>query len=81
MARILSFLSLALSLLTTSVTAQSVDSFTLINADTDTAIRSLSDGDTLDFSALPTDNLNVRANVSGSVGSVQFGYDDSDNYH
>ena len=80
MARILSFLSLALSLLTTSVTAQSVDSFTLINADTDTAIRSLSDGDTLDFSALPTDNLNVRANVSGSVGSVRFGYDDSNNY-
>lgn len=59
----------------------SVTSFTLINADTHTAIRTLSDGATLNFSTLPTRNLNVRANTNPStVGSVRFGLDLVSNY-
>ncbi len=48
-----------------------VVSFTLINADNGQDIRTLNNGDTLDLSELP-EKLNVRANVSGNVGSVIF---------
>jgi hypothetical protein len=54
-----------------------VTSLTLINADNGQAIMTLTDGATLDLAALPTRNLNVRANVSGTTGSVQFVYDGS----
>jgi hypothetical protein len=37
-------------------------------------------GAVLDFSKLPTRNLNVRANVSPEVNSVRFGYDANSNY-
>jgi hypothetical protein len=43
----------------------------LINADTDQPIQTLNKGATLSLSALPTRNLNVRANTSpATVGSV-----------
>jgi hypothetical protein len=50
-----------------------VESFTLVNADTDEDIRILSDGDTINLATLPTTNLNIRANSNPEiVGSVQF---------
>ena len=58
-----------------SVSAQAVTSFTLVNADTDSDIGPLEDGDVIDLATLPTRNLNVRANTSGQVGRVTFGYD------
>ncbi len=52
-----------------------VTGFTLINADTDKDIGSLANNGVVDFSKTGTRHLNVRADVSGSVGSVRFGYD------
>ena len=47
--------------------------FTLVNADTDLDIQTLPSGSVLNLAALPTRNLNVRANPApGSVGSVTF---------
>jgi hypothetical protein len=58
-----------------------IASFTLINADTDSDIGPLSSGAVLDFAALPTANLNIRANPSpATVGSVRFGYDANSNF-
>lgn len=57
---------------TPSDTGQKVVSFTLINADTDREIQTISNGATLDLSSLPTRNLNVRANTNTTVGSVYF---------
>jgi len=56
--------------------SQTVTSLTLINSGTDTDIRTLSNASTID---LTTDGalLNVRANVSGTVGSVKFEYDEA----
>jgi CubicO group peptidase (beta-lactamase class C family) len=58
---------------------QQVVSLTLINADTDQSIAGfdpLLDGAALTLSALPTRNLNIRANTSpATVGSVRFGFD------
>src|SRR5688572_32369018 len=52
---------------------QGVTSFSLINADTDVPIRTLVNGDVLNYSTLPTRNLNIRANTSpATVGSVVF---------
>ena len=53
-------------------------SLTLIDADTDQPIAAfdpLLNGAVLDLSELSTPRLNVRANVSGSVGSIRFGLD------
>jgi hypothetical protein len=53
-----------------------VVSFTLVNADTDQDIRTLTNGDTLNLATLPTRNLNIRANTNpATVGSVRFDYD------
>lgn len=49
-----------------------VSSFTLVNADTDTDIKTLNDGDVLNLATLPTSNLSVRANPSTTVGSIVF---------
>jgi hypothetical protein len=57
-----------------------VVSFTLVNADTDQDIGPLVNGGTVDYSNIGTHNLSVRANVSGSPGSVRFGYDGATNY-
>jgi MYXO-CTERM domain-containing protein len=57
-------------------TGPAVNSFTLVNADTDQDIGPLSNGATVNLAALPTRNLNVRANTSPvTVGSVRFGLD------
>ncbi len=62
---------------------QSVDSFTLINADSDQPISGyevISDGAIINSASLPTTHLNVRANTSPAVvGSVRFGLDGSPN--
>jgi hypothetical protein len=53
--------------------AQQVGSFSLINADTDQPIKTLVNGETINLAALPTKNLNLRANTSpATVGSVRF---------
>ena len=55
--------------------AADVTSFTLINADSDQPIAGydpIPSDAVLTLSGLPTSNLNLRANVSGSVGSVRF---------
>lgn len=69
---------------TTPTPAQSVTSFTLINADTDQAFAGydpIPHGATLNFAALGTRNLSIRANTNpATVGSVLFGYDGNPNY-
>jgi hypothetical protein len=58
---------------TSSTATQKVESFTLINADTDKEIMTIQNGATLELSKLGTAKLNIRANVSPSVvGSVSF---------
>lgn len=60
---------------------QSVTGFTLVDADADADLGPLYDGDTIDLAALPTPNLNIRAETSPStVGSVVFGYDGNASY-
>src|SRR5690606_11429802 len=50
-----------------------VQSFTLVNADTDQDIGWLSDGDVIRLGSLPSTQLNIRANTSPKeVGSVVF---------
>ncbi len=52
-----------------------VESFTLINADTNEAIGPLNDGDVLDVSTFDTANFSVVANVGAlEAGSVVFDY-------
>src|SRR3989338_6957156 len=77
-------LSLFLGVYASRVSAadpQSIASFTLINADTNLDIGTLNDGDTVNFAAIGTDHLNIRANTSPAVvGSVKFGFDANSNY-
>jgi len=62
-------------------TTQSVVALTLINADTDQPILTMTDGMTLSFATLPTRNLNIRAETSPTVvGSVRFALDGNSNY-
>jgi hypothetical protein len=49
-------------------------SFTLVNAVTDQDIKTLANGDAINLAETGT-SLNIRANVSGSVGSVRFALD------
>jgi hypothetical protein len=64
------------SAVVTAPAPQTVASFTLVDADRDVDIGRLRNGATLQLSALPTRNLNVRANTSPSpVGSVRFRLD------
>jgi hypothetical protein len=56
-----------------SVFSQSVTGFTLVNADTHRDIMPLSDGDVIDLSKMPTQNLKIKALTSpATVGSVVF---------
>ncbi len=80
-------LLLALSLLPSLAAGQNyqaaVVSFSLINADKDQPIAGfdpLTNGATLNLALLPTRNLNIRANTSGTVASVRFGFDNNPNY-
>jgi len=61
------------------VTAAEVTSLTLINAHTDQDIGPLADGATIDL-AKTDGRLNVRANVTGKVGSVRFALDGDSNF-
>lgn len=61
-----------------SVFGQEITGFTLIDADSDSEIRFLSDGDTINLSADGM-SLSVRADITGSVGSVRFGLDGNSN--
>jgi len=54
--------------------AGEITGFTLVNAETNRMIGPLNDGDTVDLSKVGGE-LNVRADVSGQVGSVRFAYD------
>ena len=86
--KLLSVLGLLMSTLALAAPAwaqtQSVVSFTLINADTNTPVPGydpLPSGATLNLATLPTRRLNIRANTSPStVGSVRFGYDSNASY-
>jgi hypothetical protein len=52
-----------------------VTGFTLVDADTNTDLMPLEDGAVIDLASLPTQNLNVRAEVMpGQVGSVRFDF-------
>lgn len=58
-----------------------ITSFTLVNADTDTDIQTLTPGMTLTLAALPTANLNIRANTNpATVGSVAFDLSGAQNF-
>jgi len=58
-----------------------VVSLTLVNADTDQDIGPVSNGATINLAALPTRNLNLRANTSpATVGSVRFDFDGTVSY-
>jgi hypothetical protein len=58
-----------------------VESFTLVNAETNEDIGPLANGAIIDLAGLPTRNLNVRANTNlASVGSVRFGLDENLDY-
>ncbi|MEM1339553.1 MAG: BspA family leucine-rich repeat surface protein [Bacteroidota bacterium] len=55
------------------LTAQlSVNSFTLVDAETNEDVFELQDGQAINISALPTTSLNIRANTAGGVESVGF---------
>jgi CSLREA domain-containing protein len=51
-----------------------VTGFVLVNADTDTDLFSIRNGELLNLGLLP-DNLSIRANVGGAAGSVVFAFD------
>jgi hypothetical protein len=57
-----------------------VTGLTLVNADTDQDIGPLTDGMVVSYGQLGTQNINIRANVSGTVGSVVFGFDSNASY-
>ncbi|MCK4713939.1 MAG: hypothetical protein KAT35_00060, partial [Candidatus Aenigmarchaeota archaeon] len=59
----------------------SVTAFTLIDADSDTDIGPLIDGDRINLAYTPTQNLNIRADTEPpTVGSVRFNLDGNNNY-
>ncbi|WKN43593.1 malectin domain-containing carbohydrate-binding protein [Tunicatimonas pelagia] len=64
-----------------TVQSQSVTSLTLVNANTNTDIGVLQNGQMLNLATLPTTNLNVRANTNpATVGSVRFALDGNANF-
>ncbi|MHC4177530.1 MAG: DUF5060 domain-containing protein [Planctomycetota bacterium] len=67
-----------LACVATAQAAEVVD-FTLINAQTDRDIRTLSDGDAIDL-AKDGGKLSIRANLRGKAGSVRFALDGNKNH-
>ncbi len=55
--------------------AQEISSFTLINAEEDIEIGVLADGDSIHIPDLNTNELSIRANNSGQIGSIVFRLD------
>ena len=49
----------------------SITSFTLVDANTDQDLMEISPGETINLQTLASNSLNIRANTSGNVGSVQ----------
>jgi hypothetical protein len=65
----------------TATPVNRVTSFTLVNADTNADIRTLTNGETINLATLPTLNLNIRANTNpATVGSVRFDYNGTTSY-
>jgi hypothetical protein len=65
----------------TATPVNRVTSFTLVNADTNADIRTLTNGETINLATLPTLNLNIRANTNpATVGSVRFDYNGTSSY-
>jgi hypothetical protein len=60
---------------TATTVAPWVQSFTLVDAGNEQDVMTIEDGDVIALAALPTRNLNIRANPGPGVGSVRFGYD------
>jgi hypothetical protein len=52
--------------------AQQVTSVTLVNANNEQDIQTITNNQAIVLSQLPTNSLNIRANISGSVQSVSF---------
>ncbi len=52
--------------------AQSISSFTLVNAETNTDIAAIQNGNVYNLTAIGTDQLSIRVNVSAAVGSIVF---------
>ncbi|MDQ3289851.1 MAG: polysaccharide lyase, partial [Bacteroidota bacterium] len=63
-----------------STSGQKVESFTLVNADTDKDIRTIGNGATIKLSSLPTKNINIRANTNSTSGSVYFALSGAKNF-
>ena len=55
--------------------AQQITSFTLIDATTDNAVGTITEGSTFDLSDIGS-SVNIRANTTGTIGSVRFWLDD-----
>ena len=53
-----------------------VKDFILIDSATEKAIRTIQNGITIDIATLNISRFNIQAIVSGTVGSIQFGYND-----
>jgi hypothetical protein len=66
---------------TTTPSGSGVETFSLVNADTGAFIKTITEGSTIDFATLPTKRVAIRADVSGTAGSVRFGYEGNSNYH
>jgi len=60
--------------------SNSVSSFTLVNADTNQDITTLTNGMQLNLGSLPTRNLNIRANTTAGVESVRFSLNSNNNF-
>lgn len=58
-----------------TLTAQSISSFSLVNAEEDLEIRILSDGDSIYMPDLNTNQLSIKANTTGKIGSIVFRLD------
>ncbi|NER79969.1 MAG: hypothetical protein F6K42_10370, partial [Leptolyngbya sp. SIO1D8] len=55
------------------IPAGNIESFTLVNAETDEDIININDGDIIDIASLETTKLNIRANVDlVNTGSIKF---------
>ena len=67
------------TVLSDPASSSQVVSLTLVNAATDQDIRPLVNGDVVNLAVTGT-SLNIRANVSGLVGSVRFGLDGNTNF-
>ncbi|MFS4493938.1 HYR domain-containing protein [Maribacter sp. 2308TA10-17] len=63
-------LSLNFELISTTGTLE-IESFTLINADTNEALFELEQGMVIDINSLPTNHLDIRANTTDDVESVK----------